>query len=328
MKNYIPVFLFCLAIFSLQCKKDNFLEEEEPPMPNPTYPYGIDGSSIFIDKNTKLIYFHADATLNTYNYQINKIRRKSMNLFYYHAFGIGYYKGGPEVYVGTDKNIKILDGITLELKDSIPVFDSAASQNIRNIKTTNNLIIFGTCDNRVIVLNRDKKRKISQIADTDNRCLQRTTYVNKEENSINVVGVKFSETGILIHDKFDFTGTLTETNMATDVNVVYGTSIATNNNADYFVAGQKLFSKKGLLEVGHLNERYIDVIISEDGANIYGLEEKGFQIHVINFATQTFERIIELDAPAVRVFLDDNQLIVVHSSTITKQHPVVSKIPI
>jgi len=88
--------------------------------------------------------------------------------------------------------------------------------------------------------------------------------------------------------------------------------ITTNDNVDYFITGQKLLSKKDLSEVGFLNEAYRNLVIIEDGENIYGLSEDGLQINVINFSTKTFERIIELENPAFRLFLDDDLLIVMY----------------
>ena len=67
-------------------------------------------------------------------------------------------------------------------------------------------------------------------------------------------------------------------------------------------------------ELGVLDSIYSDLVISEDGQTIYGLIETAsvFQdVHVINYKNKTIEQVIALEKQAIRLFLDDDTLIIV-----------------
>ncbi len=314
MKNYSLLIVFLLLLFSLQCKRNvDFIEETPPNIPQTEI---YQSNKIHIDRNTKLLYFSVNQNIAIYNYQTEEIRRKTAPFRLSFNFDIGYHKGAPEVYMGQINNIKILDGITLAPKDSITVFKAPYRRLISDIEVgPNNVFVVGACENRAILFNRATE-SITAEPINDNQCVAIHSYVNQTENTIGVisVGYDFRHIPIIITlDKFDFTGQLIESQSTSNVELASSDLIVTNNNAAYFVTGRQLFSKQDLSEIAILDNSYIDMVISDDGQFIYGLSETGQQIHVINFNTRDIERTIDLDARAVRLFLDDRTLIVVHA---------------
>lgn len=322
MKNHILIAILLCSSFFFGCNKTPDLVIEEANLIFPVKQPIIQlDPNVFIDKVTKLLYLYDQSTakLLTFNYQSLQTRRQSKKLADCcpnNPLGIGTYKGASEIYYVTEtrKSIKILDGITLAVKDSIEVFDSADSRIIADIQSaSNNLIVLTTCYEKSIFLDRAIKRIVS-LAESES-CLNLRTYTNKATNLIGIIriglGNGFEPVPVSL-EKYDFSGKLLESHTEPKIDKANEQVITTNDNIDYFITGQKLLSKNNLSEVGFLNESYKDIVISEDGENLYGLSEDGHQINVINFSTKTFERIIELENPALRLFLDDGFLIVLY----------------
>lgn len=323
MKNYSLFVVFALILFSLQCSRNaDFVEETFPEIPPPEIgPY----IRMEIDRNTKFLYFHLDGDLATYNYQTEEIRQRTPlpltpSRLSYH-FDIGYNNNGaPEVYIGQINKIIILDGISLARKDSMTVFKAPYRRLISSLETSaNNFFVVGACENRAILFNGDTERITAEPVN-EHHCVATQSYVNHTENTIGVISIGYDSwhTPIIVTlDKFDFTGQLMESQSTSNVELVSYHLIVTNDNADYFIIGRKIFSKQDLSEIAILNNEYIDMVISDDGQLIYGLLETGQQIHVINPNSGSIERNIDLDTRSVRLFLDDNTLIVVHALLIS-----------
>lgn len=315
MKNCYLLSVFILIFFSLQCKRNtDFAEETFPEIPpSEIYP----SIKMEIDRNTNFLYFPLHGDLATYNYQIEEIRQRiSPTRLSYH-FDIGYNgNGAPEVYIGQINKIIILDGISLDRKDSITVFKAPYRRLISSIEASaNNLFVVGACENRAILFNGETNMITAEPPFVD-ECIVTKSFVNQEENSIGVIGIGYNnrhDPVLVTLDKFDFNGKLIGSQSSRNVDFVAADLIVTNDKADYFVTGRKLFSKKDLSEITTLNNGYIDMVLSDDGQFMYGLLGTGQQIHIINYSSGAIERNIELDTRAVRLFLDDNTLIVVHA---------------
>jgi len=320
--RHIP-FFFLLIITLLQC--NNNTTDFLPGDLHPTYNIPFDlrtlsPDNIFVNKDIDYLYFYDfyEEKFFSYNYKIlDKRQERELPAGCIGAcqFTLDSYKGAPEIYVSLGHKLGILDGVTLKIKDSIQVFEPVEMRTISGLSAIKNGLMFiESCKDKAVILDRGIKKIIAQ-PNYNKYCLGMDTYFDEENGTIGIIGVGVGPNIIpkdLIHDKYDLSGNLISHQVITDVEGISRDLIKTNDKIDYFVTGTKLFSKKNLAEIGILKASYTDLVISEDGINLYGLLKETQEIHVINFNTKTFERIIDLDYPGARLFLDEDLLIVVH----------------
>lgn len=341
------LFLFCLIIsLAIQCKKEKQIIPENQEFFK-AFSMKDPDSHVVIDTLTNFLYFYdnEDKKVFNYNYETFSVGGQSLENPYHltnYQFGAGYYNDEPEIYVGTGQSISIFDGITLDFKDSIRIFDSSDSRIVVSIEPSiNNLIFIGACNSSFnannspkgsLVLNRQTKEIISQAFFGAN-CMRLRTYVNNDGNSIDVIGIGFGNP-VLTLDKYDYTGNVFENNKDFFPDATTSKHlIKTNSDIDYFITSSQgnIFSKEDLSLINTLDSEYRDIVISNDNKKFYGLSSFEKKLEIVNYPSKTIDSTRELEDFGFRAFIDNNILIIVYfvyPESRDGRDVYISKIPI
>lgn len=342
MKKYPFVLLIStLILCAIQCKQempavDNYPTQHETLLIK--YP-----GKVLLDQRLDYLYVldHHDRTIKNYNYADYESRNQSAELpsstLNDYQLALGTYHGAPEVYVGVNHTILILDGITLKLKDSISIEEESEDRAINTIQSAaNNLIIVGTSNRsspligKSFVVNRATKEKISQRTYDQNMKFE--SYVDVEDNNIHVIGAGPNlYPSLLVLDKYNSNGESLEQLVVDTSDFAASHLIKTKDNLDYFVSSSlgNIFAKKDLSFRFSLYGAFKDLAISENGTTFYGItfDQK---LEFYDYDNRTVFKTIELEHPAEYIFLDEEELIVVYfgSFHFGERKVFISKIPI
>jgi len=342
MKKYPFLLLISIIILcAIQCR------QEIPAVDNiPLHEtlLTISPGQVLLNQHLDYLYVldHHDNTIKNYNYAVYETRNQSAVLptptLRDYQLALGTYNGAPEVYVGIDQTILILDGITLELKDSISIEEAFDQRAISNIEpTVNNLIIVGTTNRgspligKSFMVNRATKEKVSQS--TYDQSMRFKSYVDPKDNTIHVIGTGTSlYPSLLVLDKYNSIGESLE-QLVVDTSDFAATNnlIATNDNIDYFVTNAigNIFVKEDLSFRSSLYGAFKYLAISENGTTLYGItfDQK---LEFYDYDTRTIFKTMDLEHPVEHIFVDEDELILVYFlSFYSRDRKVfISKIPI
>lgn len=342
MKYSFQLLVGLLILCSVQCKKETPVEEHIPLY---KIPHIKSPGRVLLDARTNYLYVFdsEDNRLKNYNYAVFEARHQSEvlptpNRIY--QLALGTYKGAPEVYVSVNQDIYILDGISLEKKDSIHIGEDPNLRSINSIAPlSDDLIFVGTTNHtspligKSFIVNRSTKVKTLQNT-YEKEYIKFKSFVSKETNTVNVVGAGSSKyPSLKVLNKFDLTG-ISLKHQVDYSSIVFSPHILeTNDNVDYIITSVlgSIFSKEDLSFRFGLYGAFKDLAISEDGNRIFGITiDQKQKLEFYDYATQDLLKTIELETPAEQIFVDEDELIIVYfiNSKSWENTTYISKIPI
>lgn len=274
--------------------------------------------------NLIIVADRSEGQIVSYNYRNHEVSATTNKDFFIGDYELNIFstEAKSEIYLANNKTIYIYDAISLELTDSITIFDSADIRFISSIEAPNdNILLLGLCNSAAsgikkgsISLNKKTKEIIAQ-AHFGGNCLRLRSY-ELEQGNIGVIGVGYATSRPeLISDIYTANGELIENNIEFFAGA--NTSLhllKTSDSGDFFITESEgnIFNKVNLEFLNSLNGSYSDVLINGTGKTIYGLSRSKAEIEKIDYNTLNVEERITLNNFPIRGFFDENNLIVVY----------------
>ncbi|WP_157716172.1 hypothetical protein [Roseivirga echinicomitans] len=245
---------------------------------------------------------------------------------------IGQFNDSKELYIGSGKYVNVYDGKTLEHKEKLRALEDGDSQYVSSLEFREpNLLFIGACNTSnsnknkgTLTIDRSSGQRIARSQYGDN-CVRIKTFKNGLVNDeIGVFGVGFQTSSPwLISDLFDKSGDVVSNSFkAVAVNKMSRDILATSEDADYFVTGERgnIFDKKTTDLLGSLNGDFRNYFLNDDGSKIFAIKDYS-SIEVFEYPSLKSLGLIKLADESLteylvptKGFVDGDKVILVYLS--------------
>ena len=274
-----------------------------------------------------------------YDYVNHKTIASASKDFFIGKYELAIYSSSnsTKIYLAENKSVKIYQGGTLALLETVNVLDDSDPRFITSLDAPfDDLLAIGLCNSSghlkgTMTFDLSSNEIIDQ-SELGGNCLRvRSFKINNEQ--FGVIGVGFATSHpSLVLDIYSNSGQLIENRFEgfpqgrTSLHL-----LKTTDAADYFITSDEgnFFNKEDLSFSQSLNSDYEDIIIDHTRSKLYGVSRILQQLHVINIESLNLEENTPLEGFPVRGFLDEDTLLIIffnESQTADETEIYISKI--
>jgi hypothetical protein len=259
-----------------------------------------------------------------YNYKEGKVGAEGESPTYltYYPLASSDFLGKHELYVGVGKSIYVIDGESLMVTDSFPVWDTLSSFQVSSITVENQgkLFVGGCSGGPIRVFDRTSKQLIAEDPGGGG-CLRLRAYQDPDKSTINVIAIEFATSNpYLAINVYSNDGLFLSSQSDTwpQINPTPGLHLVkTSSGADYIVSSTEghLYRKTdlsyiGTVGAGTVGTTYDDIILNDDGSKMYCLS-RASTVDVFDYPSLTKSTAINLEERAIRGFIDEGKLVLI-----------------
>ncbi len=287
--------------------------------------------------NDKIIYFFTytnsyaspmNRKIVAYNYDTMEVMaEKNIDFFVERIHSVGIYNNEIELYICTNESVTILNGKTLDTKETISI-PEANPYGISSVQSKNNLIFvsfynYDLSDTEIYIYNRNDLSLINKLSDYIPSSGAISLYEETSNNLRCIIFPQFSTSTGFRDYTLDSEGNVLQRqnwgNYDGDDN-----KIRTNDNSHFILKGDsgRVYLKNDFSNNSyHLSDgtnfsNLTDYRISPDGIYIYAirnaLDTSSYNIQKFNSTNFTVEELIPTKEIGRNLFLDGNKLIIIN----------------